>query len=139
MSEIKKHLVLIADDNADMVMLQVMLMKHKFDIDHVSSVDKIFPAIMDKRYDIIVLDVVFNGSVNYELFDKIAQTPNLPPIIIMSGLPDETIKPIAEKIKASCVMKKPALIQDLIAVISPIIGGLTIPLTAPPGFPEKSE
>lgn len=111
--------VLIADDDLDITeLLKSFLSANNFECDVVNNGRDALSKIFEKKYDIVLLDVMMpyidGYHVAYEISNKIDQQPL---IIILTSRDTQFEKPIAKMSGAFEIIQKPFELDNLIKII----------------------
>lgn len=112
--------VLIADDDLDITeLLKSFLTSNNFECEIVNNGRDALSKIMEKNYDVVLLDVMMpyvdGYHVAYEISNKISQKQPL--IIILTSRDIQFEKPIAKMSGAFEIIQKPFELDNLLNII----------------------
>ncbi|MCC6147158.1 MAG: response regulator [Anaerolineaceae bacterium] len=115
----KTRILVIDDDLIIRRLFTLYLQKRGFLITSVASVEEGLEVLRDSPIDVITCDVMMPGKNGYDFLKIVNSDPRLCqiPVIILSatGLQNEAI--LLEEFKATKVVSKPCMPQELEAVI----------------------
>ncbi|MCX7905189.1 MAG: response regulator [Elusimicrobiales bacterium] len=113
--------VLIADDETDIAeLIKAFLTANKFDCDTVTNGRDALASIREKKYDVVILDVMMpyidGYHVAYEISNQSNQQ-NSPVIIILTSRDVQLERPIAKMSGAFEIIQKPFKLDNLLETI----------------------
>ncbi len=90
--EQRLKVLLVEDDDGDAMLLQGMLAQHrgKFDLTHVTRLDRALLKSQDQPFDVVLLDLSLADSESIETFTTLRDGGSGAPIVVLTGLDDET-------------------------------------------------
>jgi len=87
-------ILLIEDTPGDAFLIKFYLgesISHKFDFNHVDTLEKAFEKLRENQYDIILMDLNLPDSVGLESVKKLIETFPNNLVIVLTGLIDERV------------------------------------------------
>jgi len=115
-------ILLVEDNRGDARLIHEMLVDQKqkssssvvYSLHWVTSLKDAFAVISDSEFDIIMLDLSLSDSKGYATFISLKEKAGDTPIIVMSGLDDETVAVKAVKEGAQDYLVKGTVNSDLL-------------------------
>lgn len=112
---------LIADDDTDITdLLKTFLLTHNFECDVVNNGMEALSKIREKKYDVVILDVMMPYIDGYHVAYEITNQHNIneqPLIIILTSRDIQFEKPIAMMSGAFEIIQKPFELDNLLNTI----------------------
>ena len=123
-----KKQILFVDDNVDTLESVKELMEmHEYDVDTVQSGKECIEKAKQKKYDLILIDILMPGMSGYEVFEGLRKTINhLTPLVYITIKPKEEVK-LAD---IEGFIQKPFENQELINAVKDIINNFKPPKEA---------
>lgn len=112
--------ILIADDDAsNREVLSYYLRRKGYDVHAVSDGERALAAIAERRFALVLLDVVMPGLDGLEALRRIRLTrgPNELPVILFTGLDAHDAFDTAGDLGANAWLAKPYQLADLLAAV----------------------
>ncbi len=113
--------VLVIDDEKDIrENISIILKKHEY---HPVTIDNVVDAedmIRNKKWDIIISDVMIPHLGGFELVDVVKQISSDTPVILVTGMDKEILDTTATK--ADIILTKPFTGKQLIDAIESLLG-----------------
>jgi signal transduction histidine kinase len=90
--ELRLKVLLVEDDPGDAVLLRQMLVQRRagFDVTHVPRLDSALIKSREQCFDVILLDLSLQDSQGIETFTALRDGGTGAPIVVLTGLDDET-------------------------------------------------
>jgi DNA-binding response OmpR family regulator len=125
--------VLVADDEPDITdaLRQALTERLDVELDIVANGALVMDSVAARRPDLLILDVALPGLNGLDVFDLLRSDPRLQgmPVLFLTGLPER-----AETATAATgvheVLAKPFDVDDLIARVERLMGGVTSGIAA---------
>ncbi len=126
----RRPIVAIVDDEEDiLIFLCLALEDHGFDVVVTSDADSAFLFLVEKKPDLICLDLLMPRHTGVGLYGEISRHPELSkcPTLIMSGLavrgelPD-MLRRAGDLPEPQAFIEKPIVIDELVATINRLVG-----------------
>jgi CheY-like chemotaxis protein len=124
-----KASILIADDDAsNREVLTYYLRRQGFDVHAVADGERALAAIAERRFALVLLDVVMPGLDGLEALRRIRQVHDACqlPVILFTGLDAPDALDIAGELGANAWLAKPYQLADLLAAVRGQIASPTI-------------
>jgi CheY-like chemotaxis protein len=124
-----KASILIADDDAsNREVLTYYLRRQGFDVHAVADGELALAAIAERRFALVLLDVVMPGLDGLEALRRIRRTHDACqlPVILFTGLDAPDALDIAGELGANAWLAKPYQLADLLAAVRGQIASPTI-------------
>lgn len=99
--------LLYADDNVDAVRFGAIAMRNEFVCDEAYTVESTVVKLTHGRFDVVLLDLTFDGEHFEHTAMLIASIPNLPPIVVLTGRDLHMLGKVRELLNPYACLKKP--------------------------------
>ncbi|MGH9560047.1 MAG: response regulator [Terracidiphilus sp.] len=136
--------VYFIDDSATMrEVIKIAFRKENIHVVTCADAASALAQFAETKPDAVITDVIMPDKDGYEVCQFVRQHEKLSkvPVILMSGIVNQTVAEKAMKVKADELIRKPFQPQDLIARVKALIGA-RIPVSAPavdsPSGPSSS-
>jgi phosphate regulon transcriptional regulator PhoB len=120
----KKYRILVVDDEADIVeLLTYNLTKEGYLIDSASDGETALSKIRDKKYDLLILDLMLPGIQGLEICHILRNKPETArlPIIMLTAKGEEVDKIVGLEMGADDYITKPFSTRELVARVKTVL------------------
>lgn len=110
--------ILIADDDAAFrESTATLLRRHGYSCEAVTDSASARDWLMRVEFDLILADIHMPGNADLSLVRELAEKPDLPPVVIVTGLPTMETAALAVQLRAAAYLIKPVKIEDLLPFV----------------------
>lgn len=120
MNEEAESILIVDDEQSITDFVSYSLMKEGFKVDVASNGEEAMEAVMRKRYDLFVLDIMLPGMDGYELCRRI-RARTTAPVLFLSARDTELDKVVGLEIGGDDYLAKPFGVRELIARVRALL------------------
>ena len=119
-----KSILIVDDDEMVRMALSELLKPEGYEIDSVGSAKEALDKINEKRYDLLILDIIMPEMNGLELCKKVRarEDYNEIPIIFLTAKSREDDRTLGIEAGANLFLSKPISPQKLLGIVSETIG-----------------
>ena len=117
----KRSILLVDDEKILLITLGDVLKEEGFDVTTVDSGKKAITKLNQKRYDIVITDLVMEGLDGIDILKKSKRKYSDTPVIILTGRSDRLSADKAKQLGADDYLLKPCEIDELLNRISQLL------------------
>lgn len=114
--------LLVVDDEENLrSMLAAALGHHGFDVDQASDGTEALAALADRRWDLVVLDVMMPGVDGFEVCRRIRAQGDRTPVLFLTARDETTDKVRGLQLGGDDYLEKPFSLDELVARIEAVL------------------
>ncbi len=114
--------VLLAEDDADIADLVAMMMSEAgVDVTHVENGALAIEALRDQPFDLVLMDINMPVMTGYEALEKLQESKNKTPVVILSASSIEADRAKAESLGCFDYLVKPVDIGDIFQIMNRVV------------------
>lgn len=115
--------VLLAEDDVDIADLVVMMMSEQgVDVTHVENGAMAVDALDKQSFDLVLMDINMPVMTGYQALEKLQQSNNKTPVVILSASSVEADRNKAESLGCFDYLVKPVDVQDIFQIMDRVVG-----------------
>lgn len=130
--------VLVADDSLSVrKVVERALAAKKIEVLSVATGSEAIEQIEREKPDLVVCDVIMPGRDGYQICEFVRTHPELAktPVLLMSGIVDNSVLERAARVRSTDVMRKPFEAEDLVEKVASLLSAAAVSV---PAAPERS-
>lgn len=133
--------VLVADDSLSVrKVVERVLAAKKIEVLSVATGSEAIEQIEREKPDLVVCDVIMPDRDGYQICEFVRTHPQLAktPVLLMSGIVDNSVLERAARVRSSDVIRKPFEAADLVRKVSSLLSSAAAAVPAAPDSPPQA-
>jgi DNA-binding response OmpR family regulator len=114
------RVLVVEDDSPTRELVAIVLRRGGHDVEQAADGERALEAFLSQRPDLVMLDLGLPGEDGLHLLDRLREISEVP-VVVLSGLSDETAKVRALMRGADDYIVKPASAPELLARVSAVL------------------
>lgn len=125
MEEAKRHCILVVDDEPLLVRLNKRQLENNgYEVVIATQSAEALRIVADspEMFDLVISDLTMPNMSGHELIRRILDIAPTLPIIVFTGMKDESVVEELSQLGVKCVVEKPVVKNELLDAVSSVLG-----------------